>query len=368
MVCRSGFLCASAPLRENDMNLAIIAITPGGASLARRLAAEAEGAELWLPEKLRADDATCYFSGPLSATLPELFGRVDGLVCIMATGIVVRLLAPHLRGKQHDPAVVVTDEAGQFAISLLSGHLGGANELAQEVAEIIGAQAVITTATDVNDLPAWDDVARRLDMAVEPVGRIKLLNGLLLSGGAISLFDPDGRVATEFADLPEVARENNFAAALMSQSAGVVFVTPRHLPQLEVQEKLLVLRPRCFAVGVGCNRGTGAEEIEAVIRAEMEKAFLAPASIACLASIDAKQDEGGLLDAAARLGVPLKFFPKEQLNAVAAPSEPSAHALQAVGAKGVCEPAAMLAAGGGRLLVKKKKNGNVTVAVAEIQT
>jgi len=349
------------------MNLAIIAITPGGASLARKLAAEAEGAELWLPEKLRADDAASYFTGPLSATLQELFGRVDGLICIMATGIVVRLLAPHLRGKQHDPAVVVTDEAGQFAISLLSGHLGGANELAQEVADILGAQAVITTATDVNDLPAWDDVARQFDMAVEPVGRIKLLNGLLLQAVRIALVDADGTVATEFENIPGVEVVKSFAAALQADAEGLVFVTSRHLPQLAQQENLLVLRPRCYAVGVGCNRDTGADEIEAVIRAELEKAFLSPASIACLASIDAKQDEGGLLDAAARLGVPLKFFSKEQLNAVAAPSEASAHALQAVGAKGVCEPAAMLVASGGRLLVKKKKNGNVTVAVAEMK-
>lgn len=349
------------------MILAIIAITPGGARRARRLAAEAEGAELWLPEKLRGETPARYFDRPLAEVLPELFGRVDGLVCVMATGIVVRLLAPHLRGKQIDPAVVVVDEAGRYAISLLSGHLGGANELAQEVADILGGQAVITTATDVNDLPAWDDVARRLDMAVEPVGRIRLLNGLLLEGGAISLFDPDGRVAEVFAGVAGVTRAGSFAAALMAGASGVVFVTPRHLPQLENQENLLVLRPRCFAVGVGCNRGTEADEIVTVIRGEMEKAFLAPASIACLASIDAKQDEGGLLEAAARLGVALKFFSKDELNAVESPSAPSEHALQAVGAKGVCEPAAILAAGGGKLLVKKKKSGNVTVAVAEMK-
>jgi len=348
------------------MSLAIIAITPGGAALARRLAAEAEGAELWLPAKLRADGAASYFDGPLSETLAELFNRVDGLICVMATGVVVRLLAPHLRGKQVDPAVVVVDEAGHFAISLLSGHLGGANELAEEVAEIVGGQAVITTATDVNGLPAWDSVARRHDLLVEPIKRIKLLNGLLLQGAHVALVDPSGTVAGEFSAVPGVEISNSFAAALQSGAEGLVFVTGRHLPQLEQIDSLLVLRPGCYAVGVGCNRGTGADEIEAVIRAEMEKAFLAPASIACLASIDAKQDEDGLLVAAERLGVALRFFARDDLNAVAAPSPPSDHALKAVGAKGVCEPAAVLASGMGRLLVKKKKSGNVTVAVAEI--
>ncbi|WP_148895827.1 cobalt-precorrin 5A hydrolase [Geothermobacter ehrlichii] len=348
------------------MQLAIIAITPGGAVLARRLAAEAEGAELWLPEKLRGAVPARYFSGRLGDLLAELFARVDGLVCIMATGIVVRLLAPHLRDKGRDPAVVVVDEAGQFAVSLLSGHLGGANELAAEVAEILGGQAVITTATDVNGLPAWDEVARRLDMAVEPLARVKLLNGLLLRGGRIALVDPQGAVSAAFAGVPGVETAESFAAALDCGAEGLVFVTSRHLPQLERQPNLLALRPRCYAVGVGCNRGTEADEIEAVIRSEMEKAYLAPASIFCLASIDAKRDEGGLLSAAARFGVSLTFFSKEQLNAVEAPSETSEHALKAVGAGGVCEPAAILAAGGGRLLVKKKKSGNVTVAVAEI--
>jgi cobalt-precorrin 5A hydrolase len=348
------------------MNLAIIAITPNGASLARRLVAEAEGAAVWLPEKFREADDCRYFAEPLKVLLPRLLTSVDGLVCIMATGIVVRLLGPHLRGKEHDPAVVVVDEAGQFAISLLSGHLGGANELATEVAEMLGGQAVITTATDVNNLPAWDDVARQLNMNVEPLGRIKLLNGLLLEGRAIALVDSFGQVAERFADIPGVVVVRSFMQAMQTDVEGLVFVTHRHIPALDLEKKLLLLRPANLVVGVGCNRGTDAAEIETVIRSELEKAFLSPASITCLASIDAKQDEGGLLDVAAGLGVALKFFTKEELNEVAAPSEPSEHALQAVGARGVCEPAAILAAGGGQLLVKKKKSGNVTVAVAEM--
>lgn len=300
--------------------------------------------------------------------LPRLLATVDGLVCIMATGIVVRLLGPHLRGKEHDPAVVVVDEAGRFAISLLSGHLGGANELATEVAEMLGGQAVITTATDVNDLPAWDDVARQLRMTVEPLERIKLLNGLLLEGRSIALVDATGQVAERFADVSGVVVARSFMQGMQTDAEGLVFVTHRHIPNLATEKKLLLLRPANLVVGIGCNRGTEADEIETVIRSELEKAFLSPVSIACLASIDAKQDEGGLLEVAARLGVPLKFFTKEELNEVDAPSEASEHALQAVGARGVCEPAAMLAAGGGPLLVKKKKSGNVTAAIAQLQS
>jgi len=347
------------------MTLAIIAITSGGAALARSLHDQVEEAELWLPEKFRQVDSSNYYSERLADLLPRIFARVDGLVCIMATGIVVRLLAPYITTKDRDAAVVVCDEAGQHAISLLSGHLGGANELAEEVAEILGGTAVITTATDVNHLPAFDEVARQCNMAVEPLERIKLLNGLLLEQKSITLVDGSGKVAEAYGDVPHVASARSFADALTGSSAGLVFVSNRYLRQLETHDNLLALRPRNLVVGIGCNRDTSAAEIEAVVRQTLQQAFLAFASLCAVASIDAKQAEVGLLEFAQKYRLPLNFYTAEELNQVEAPTPASAYVQQAVGAKGVCEPAAMLAAGG-RLLVKKKKSGNLTVAVAEI--
>ncbi len=349
------------------MTLAIIAITSGGAALARKLHLQAEEAELWLPEKFRQTDRANYYSGKLADLLPQLFNRVDGLVCIMATGIVVRLLAPHIKTKDQDAAVVVCDEAGRFAISLLSGHLGGANELADEVASILGGQAVISTATDVNQLPAFDEVARQNNMAVEPLSRIKLLNGLLLEQKPIALADAEGVVTAAYLDVACVTPARSFAEALTGSAEGLVFVSNRYLRQLETHDNLLALRPRNLVVGIGCNRGTSAAEIETVVRETLQHAFLAFASIGALASIDAKQDEEGLLAFAEQYRLPLNFFSAEQLNEISAPTPASDYVQQAVGAKGVCEPAAIMASAGGRLLVKKKKNGNVTVAVSEIK-
>ena len=261
------------------MTLAIIAITSGGAQLARRLHQQTEGSELWLPDKFRQTDTVNYYREKLADLLPQLFARVDGLVCIMASGIVVRLLASHITSKDRDAAVVVCDEAGDYAISLLSGHLGGANALAGEVAEILGGQAVITTATDVNQLPAFDEVARQNNMAVEPLERIKLLNGLLLEQKPIALADAEGSVAAAYLDIPTVTSVRSFATALQQEAAGFVFVSNRYLRQLEDQPNLLVLRPRNLVVGIGCNRGTSGEEIEAVVRQTLQNAFLAFASI-----------------------------------------------------------------------------------------
>lgn len=347
------------------MDIAIVAITSRGAELARRLARDLPGSEVHLSERSREDDGCTYFSEPLRDVLPRLFDRHRALVCIMATGIVVRLLAPHLKGKGTDPAVVVVDEAGEFAVSLLSGHLGGANDLAREIARISGATAVITTATDVNALPAWDEVARHAGLVVEPVSHLRILNALLLRGEPIALVDRRERILSRFAQVPEVIPCSSFASALRSGAAGFVFVTHWNVPRLEEQFNLLVLRPRDLVVGIGCNRGTTAEEIEGAVREELAAASLAFGSIACVATVDAKTDEAGITGFAARHALPVEYHSADALNAVDVPGPPSPHALAAVGAKGVCEPAAVLSAGGGSLLMRKRKRGNVTVAVAE---
>ncbi|MBW6511338.1 MAG: cobalt-precorrin 5A hydrolase [Desulfuromonadaceae bacterium] len=347
------------------MKLAIVAITDGGAMLARRLSSGLTDADLYLPERFREDDSSRYFAEPVAHLLPRLFTEYAGLICIMATGIVVRVLAPQLRGKALDPAVVVCDEKGQFAISLLSGHLGGANALAEEIAGLLDGQAVITTATDVNNLPAWDEIARLTGMVVEPLEQIRELNGRLLRGEPIVLVDPRRRIAERYLDLPGITWCDTFMAADAFPGVARVVVTHRLLSQKE-QGNNLLLRPRDLIVGIGCNRHTSRVEIAAAVDEELQRARLSLDSVAALATIDAKDDEPGLLDFARQWQLRLEFHSAAALNAVDVPTVPSDYVLAAVGAKGVCEPAALLSAGaGGRIILRKRKNGNVTVAVAE---
>jgi cobalt-precorrin 5A hydrolase len=349
------------------MTLAICAITTRGAALARRLGTLLPEAEVWLPEKLRATD-TCHYSAVgMTTLLPQLFRRGHGLICIMATGIVVRSLAPQLRSKALDPAVVVLDEAGQFVISLLAGHLGGANALTRQVAALLNATPVVTTATDVNGLCAWDEAARRAGLAVEPLERICTLNSLLLQGERIALVDHERLIAGSFASTPGVDLAPNFSAANRAEAAGRVFVTERRIPQLEQQQDLLLLRPRRLVLGIGCNRHTSKEEIAQAVEETLNSAWLSRLAVGRIATIDEKGNEVGLLAYAAELRLPLTTYSREELNSVRGPSPPSAHALAAVGAFGVCEPAALLAAAGGPLLIPKQKCGQVTVAVARMQ-
>lgn len=350
------------------MKLAIIAITRNGARLGARLQQSAVDADLFVPEKFLTEaGATARpFAGELREMVRESWRKYQGFVFVMAAGIVVRMIAPHLEAKDRDPAVVVVDEAGRFAVSLLSGHLGGANELARDAAELLGGQAVITTATDVGGLPSFDLLAKEEGWGIDDLTRVKSLNALLLAGEEIAVVDPGGRVAARFAGRGRLSFHANFATALQSGAAGFVFVTNRQLPPRALAGNLLVLRPKNLVLGIGCNSGTTAEEIAEVVAAQLKYLFFSLSSVALIGTAAAKRGEAGLLAFAEANGMPLCFFESAELNAVAVPSPPSAHALTAIGAHGVAEPAALLAAGSGRLLLKKVRSGNVTLAVAEI--
>jgi len=350
------------------MKLAIIAITRNGARLGARLQKMAVDADLFVAEKfaMEAGAEARPFAGELREMVGENWRKYQGFVFVMATGIVVRVIAQHLEAKDRDPAVVVVDEAGKFAISFLSGHLGGANELARDVAGLLGGQAVITTATDVNELPCFDLLAKGEGWVIDDLNRVKCLNALLLAGDEIAVVDPSGRISTCFAGRGRLSFHANFVAALESGAAGFVFVTNRRLPPQTQAGNLLVLRPKNLVLGIGCNRGTTAEEIAEVVNAQLKQLFLSLRSVAVIGTAVAKKQEAGLLAFAERHGIPLRLFESAELNAVTVPSPPSAHAQGAIGANGVAEPAALLAAGSGRLLLKKVKSGNVTLAVAEI--
>lgn len=349
------------------MKIAIIAITGNGARLGVKLAQGLPRSVLHLPPKLA--DQTAYPCSVFQECLKELVVRLwhesDGLVCIMASGIVVRIIAPLLEGKDRDPAVVVMDDAGRFAVSLLSGHLGGANELAGRCAQLAGATPVITTATDANGLPSFDMIAREQGWVIEDLSRVKVLNSLLLENGEIAVVDPTGQVEQAFCGRGRLTFHSDFHAAFRSSARGFLFVTNRRLPSQLLAPDLLVLRPRNLVLGIGCNSGTDAEEIEEVVLSNLKRLFLSLKSVCCIASATAKQSEPGLLDFARRHSLPVQFYESDVLNSVPAPSPPSPYALEAIGATGVAEPAAILASGGGHLLLKKEKSGNVTLAIAE---
>jgi cobalt-precorrin 5A hydrolase len=339
----------------SEAEIAVWAITPNGAALASKIAAGIPKAEVYVARKIAAPGRVRRFDS-LAQAVAECFQRYTGHVFVMATGIVVRTVAPLMVHKTQDPAVVVTDDRGRFAISLLSGHLGGANRLAEQVAAAIGAQPVITTATDVNAVPAIDLLAQEAGMAIENPQAIKTVNMALLTSAAVEVHDPFRLISNRIPNACRLGPGGPFVAR--------VFVDDR---LLDAPAGALVLRPPSLVAGIGCNRGTAADEIRGLLFATLRDAGLCRESLRSLASIDLKADEPGLIALAQELGLPIEFFGREAINRVGgAVQTPSAMVEKHIGVKSVCEATAILAAHGGELVVPKRTTRNATVAIARV--
>ncbi len=355
---------------ERAPTTAIISLTRAGTHTGLRLHQRLPNAALYAPARFLDHPPTpvCVpYTTSVRQTLQSAFQNHAALVCIMAAGIVVRDLAPLLRSKHSDPAVVVVDEQGRYAISLLSGHQGGANELARQVAELLGGTAVLTTASDVQGLPAIDLLGREDGWIISRGDQLTAVSGALVNGEPVGLFQEAGDESWRPDPLPpNLTRYPSLAALQQAAPAAALLITHRLVPPevLAAVPRVVIYHPPCLVVGVGCNRGAPAEEIQQAVDQTLAEAGLDARSIYLLATIEDKADEIGLLAACERRGWRLKVFTRREIAAITGVPTPSEWAQRVLGVPGVAEPAAMLAAQTDSLLVKKRKFPNVTVAVA----
>ncbi|MDY0307978.1 MAG: precorrin-4 C(11)-methyltransferase [Desulfovibrionaceae bacterium] len=345
-----GFREAERP--QTWPRMAVYAMTRQGLGLAGRIAAMAP-ADLFATSRLAEGEVRGFerIADQVRANFPLYHAHVF----VAATGIVVRSIAPLLHSKTTDPAVVVCDQNGEHVVSLLSGHLGGANDLARRIGAHIGGRPVITTATDTAGTPAIDILAQNRDCAIADPSRLATINSVLAEGGRVTVHDPENRLGLyDDANL-------NTSFELVDDPQAQVLVSWK-----KVTTTGLLLHPRCLCVGIGCRRGVSREEIQAALAQVMEQHDLACGSLAALASVDLKADEGGLLDAAKKLGLPLEFFAASVLNETHVPN-PSERVREKIGAGSVCEAASMQTAlkmsPKARLIAPKTISGNVTVAI-----
>lgn len=329
------------------MTLAMIAFTAQGMALGERLAGalRAQGEAVSL--------ARGYSEGkqPLAGWTRSAMRDCDGLIFIGATGIAVRAIAPNLRGKLADPAVVVIDEGGRFAISLLSGHAGGANRLAARAAEAIGATLVITTATDGRGLFAVDVWAKARGIALANPGAVKAVSGALLAGRPVGVSS----------DFPVAGAMPAGLVRGGGPEVGLhIGIDLRKAPF----PLTLYAAPRVLALGIGCRRGVLQETLEAQVDRALARLGAVRAAVCAVATIDRKAEEPGLLALCGANGWPLRVFSAGALRAVPGTYTASRLVEETVGVDNVCERAAV-AVGGGLLLAKQAENG-VTVAVSAL--
>ena len=338
------------------MNALIFSFTRNGAKISVRLEKYLEtcGFETEMYTMRRYADPQAGLK-VIAPSLKELCGMAFQtcrlIIFIGATGIAIRTIAPFIRSKVKDPAIVSIDEQGRFVIPLLSGHIGGANALAAGIAEFLKAVPVITTATDVNDLFAVDEWAARHNMAISNLPSAKTFASYLVDCKKVG-------VKSDFpirGPLPKglvLAEEGPVGMAISLHKSVQPFV------------ETVVLRPRILHLGIGCRKGTTMDAIEELVIRELTRLRVTLSVVTGLASIDVKKDEPGLLSFAREYALPIHFYTAAELQAVEGDFTPSAFVAQTVGVDNVCERAAVLDSRGGSLLLRKTSAKGVTLAVA----
>lgn len=311
----------------------------------------------------------------------KYFSESDAMIFIGATGICVRAIAPYVKDKKTDPAVIVFDEKGTFGISLLSGHIGGANALTEKLCKVLGSVPVVTTATDVNRKFAVDVYATENNLAIGSMSGAKDVAAALVDGeevafssdtkiqrmgklpGGLKLCEVSGAWQTAEAsdgreDLDEQAGESNDYADKLPRIGIHVSPYTDHRPYQET----LQLIPRCMTIGIGCRRDTPVEKIEALVDRVLEENHIHPAALSAVATIDLKKDEKGLLEFCRRRNLPFIVYTADELKVVEGDFSASGFVSSITGVDNVCERAAVKK-GGGKLIIKKTKGDSSTCAV-----
>ncbi|MCW4044380.1 MAG: cobalt-precorrin 5A hydrolase [Candidatus Bathyarchaeota archaeon] len=353
--------------------IAVIALTKKGVETATKISAALERQEIknnvFSPEQC-VPSGTMPLDMRLGEFIKEIFGKVDAIISVMATGIVVRTIAPCLRSKLSDPAVVCVDVSGRFAISLLSGHHGGANELTRIIAREIGAIPVITTASEVMGKMSIDEVARLLHCKIQNPSSLVAVNSALVNEKHVGLFLVGGvRIPVNMIFGYDVKHANTVKEAvdaLKNFDAGAIITEKPASTKL--LRTIAILVPKKVIVGIGARKNSSASEIVAAVNSALARVDLPLERIDRLATVDIKKASQSVLSAAEKLGLPIDFVNVEALRSVehGGLSPDSRLVEEKIGVGGVCERAALIIAGRNAvLMLKKMKQNGVTVAVAE---
>ena len=375
------------------MKLAIISFTENGIKLSKTVAKRLSRRKVTLYTKCSrytAEDLKVQrVKESLQVWTAQRMAEGDALLFIGACGVAVRAIAPNLTDKLHDVPVLVMDEEGQYVIPILSGHVGGANELAREFADLMDARPVITTATDVQKKFAVDLFAKRNHLEIMNKDGIAKVSAKALAGEQLTIAVRAQNIECYHPKFCEVCEEDFTEAenpllreaSMHKNDWKVCGVEPplRLVPYVEDQpvdvvvsempdnkNALIWLRPRRYVVGMGCRKNKDTEELLAFYQETLEQAMVEPGEVYALASIDKKKDEPGLLAISERMRIPFFTYTAEELNRVGECVHSSEFVKAQVGVDNVCERAAIAGCGvSGWLIYEKHAFDGMTIAIAE---
>ena len=334
------------------MKIAIISVSDKGQQLAVSLKNKLDNDSTVIKTDLYHKNVKKYF--------PILFYEYDAIIAIMASGILIRSIAPLIKSKASDPAILNIDDNGNFVISTLSGHLGGANKLTKKVSELINATPVITTSTDVNRKLGIDVLARDLYLSIDNTSEILFFNKSILEGRQISfIVNPEKNIDY----LYEYLKNNTLKIDMSVDFSSKINTDEIHVL---LQNHKLILKERKIVVGLGCKRGKECSELYFGLKKSLVDLKIDKSRINMLSSAEIKKDEMGMLELSEKLNIPINFVELDKLKLFESNDiQKSEFVKSKFGIYGVCEPSALITAGfDSKLIYKKTSYDGVTIAVA----
>ncbi|RMW37775.1 MAG: precorrin-3B C(17)-methyltransferase [Nitrosopumilus sp.] len=346
--------------------ISVLAITKNGISIGQTLKEFFPEWEIFAPAKFSSqNDSITWYSQPTSEKIVELFKNNDAIICLFSLGAVIRLIAPHLKDKKTDPAVIVIDDKTNFVISVLSGHIGGANELTEKIAERLQAQPVITTAADVNKTIAVDLVGRDFGWKIDDDSNVTRISAHMVNEEPIGVFQEAGE-KNWYKQLPKNVSIYNTIDELKNSKSKANLIISDKIIDDNLSSESVIYRPPSLVIGIGLHWDTSKETIKKGISDCLEKFKLSSKSIAKLVSIKKPEDVQGLIDAGKEMEIPVEYVNREDLAKVPAPN-PSDTVKAFEGTASVSEAAAILVSNGKLIVEKQKFPPNLTIAIARIE-
>ena len=344
-------------------NVSVLAITKNGVNIGGKLKELFPNWNVFVPSKLSNENKSItWYSEPTSDKIIELFKNSNALICLFSLGAVIRLIAPYLKDKKTDPAVIVIDDKTNFVISVLSGHIGGANELTQEISEKLNALPVITTAADVNKTIAVDLVGREFGWKIDDETTVTKISAHMVNAEPIGVFQQTGNKKW-YKELPKNVTIYNSLEELKKSNSKAYLIISDTIIDNELAQESVIYRPQSLVIGIGLHWDTTKDTIKDGIEHCLKKFNLSSKCIAKLVSIKKPEDVQGLIDLGKEMQIPVEYVNREELAEIITPN-PSSTVKAFEGTASVSEAAAIKISNGELIVEKQKFPPNLTVAIA----
>ena len=343
--------------------VSVLAITKNGINIGERLKELFPNWDIFVPSKLSNENKSItWYSEPTSDKIIELFKNSNALICLFSLGAVIRLIAPYLKDKKTDPAVIVIDDKTNFVISVLSGHIGGANELTQEISEKLNALPVITTAADVNKTIAVDLVGREFGWKIDDETTVTKISAHMVNAEPIGVFQQTGNKKW-YKELPKNVTIYNSLEELKKSNSRAHLIISDTIIDNELAQESVIYRPQSLVIGIGLHWDTTKDTIKDGIEHCLKKFNLSSKCIAKLVSIKKPEDVQGLIDLGKEMQIPVEYVNREELAEIITPN-PSSTVKAFEGTASVSEAAAIKVSNGKLIVEKQKFPPNLTIAIA----